>query len=185
MVERSEHHRRIETLKHRILKDIDTIPHDKLMAAVAFRIADGQVLRLIRMWLRAEVVETDQQGKRRIHRPKRGTPQGGVNAPLLANLYLHWFDKRFHAPDGPAQFAKAKLIRYADDFLVLARYQGRRLVEHVETLLQVGISPMRVPGDELARTQASEWGNTWTDVASGVIDLPRGAVSISISEIWE
>ncbi len=47
-------------------------------------------------------------------------------SPLLANLYLHWFDKVFHRADGPAQWAKAKLVRYADDFVVLARYQGTR-----------------------------------------------------------
>ena len=43
-------------------------------------------------------------------------------SPLLANLYLHWFDKVFHRADGPAHWAKAKLVRYADDFVVLARY---------------------------------------------------------------
>jgi RNA-directed DNA polymerase len=114
----------------------DSIPQDKLMAAVAYRIADGRVLRLIRMWLRAAIVETDEQGRRQFHRPTQGTPQGGVISPLLANVYLHWFDKRFHAKDGPAQFAKAKLIRYADDFLVLARYQGQRLVDCVESFVE-------------------------------------------------
>ena len=44
-------------------------------------------------------------------------------SPLLANVYLHWFDKLFHRADGPAQWAGAKLVRYADDFVVLARYQ--------------------------------------------------------------
>jgi RNA-directed DNA polymerase len=54
----------------------------------------------------------------------------------LANLYLHWFDKRFHASDGPAQWAKARLVRYADDFVVMARHQGARLVGAVESLLE-------------------------------------------------
>ncbi len=58
---------------------------------------------------------------------KRGTPQGGVISPLLANLYLHWFDKLFHRADGPAEWANAKLVRYADDFVVLARYRCPRL----------------------------------------------------------
>lgn len=57
-------------------------------------------------------------------------------SPLLANVYLHRFDMRFHAPGGPAHFAGAKLVRYADDFVVLARYQGRRLIAHVEGLLE-------------------------------------------------
>ena len=57
-------------------------------------------------------------------RPQKGTPQGGVISPLLANLYLHWFDTVFHRPEGPAHWAKAKLVRYADDFVVLARQHG-------------------------------------------------------------
>ena len=63
-------------------------------------------------------------GPKQMTRPTSGTPQGGVISPLLANLYLHWFDKVFHAPGGPAQWAKAKLVRYADDFVVLARHQS-------------------------------------------------------------
>jgi len=55
---------------------------------------------------------------------------------LLANIYLHWFDKFFHELDGPAQWAKAKLVRYADDFVILARYQGPRLQSWVETVLE-------------------------------------------------
>ena len=94
----------------------DTIPHDKLMAAVEMRVADRSVLGLIRQWLRSPVVErkagggSTQSGKAR-----QGTPQGGVISPLLANIYLHWFDKVFHFASGPARFANARLIRYADD----------------------------------------------------------------------
>lgn len=57
-------------------------------------------------------------------------------SPLLANIYLHWFDKLFHRPDGPAKWANAKLVRYADDFVVLARYQGDQLIHWVETVLE-------------------------------------------------
>ena len=57
-------------------------------------------------------------------------------SPLLANIYLHWFDKIFHRADGPAQWAKAKLVRYADDFVVLARYQGPKLQAFIETKLE-------------------------------------------------
>jgi RNA-directed DNA polymerase len=114
----------------------DSIPHDKLLACVRMRVADGSVLRLIRQWLEAVVLDEGEDGKTQGHRSQQGTPQGGVLSPLLANVYLHWFDKRFHAANGPAHFAKAKLVRYADDFVVLARYQGLRLRAWVETTLE-------------------------------------------------
>jgi RNA-directed DNA polymerase len=59
-----------------------------------------------------------------------------VISPLLSNLYLHWFDKQFHRADGPVQWAGAKLVRYADDFVVLARYQGTRLTGWIESKLE-------------------------------------------------
>lgn len=114
----------------------DTIPHDSLMKALERRIADRSVLRLIRLWLASPVVETDEEGRTTATRPTQGTPQGGVISPLLANLYLHWFEKAFHRADGPATWAKAKLVRYADDFVILARYQSPRLVAWVESLLE-------------------------------------------------
>jgi RNA-directed DNA polymerase len=69
-------------------------------------------------------------------KPDKGTPQGGVISPLLANIYLHWFDKVFHYASGPAKWASARLVRYADDFVVMARYQGKDLVEFIETKLE-------------------------------------------------
>jgi RNA-directed DNA polymerase len=112
----------------------ESIPHDKLLACLRMRIADRAVLGLIRSWLEAVVVEPSVTpgGARRATRSTSGTPQGGVISPLLANLYLHWFDKVFHAPAGPAQWAKAKLVRYADDMVVLARYQSPRLRTFIE-----------------------------------------------------
>ena len=116
----------------------DSIPHDKLRACLRMRIADRSVLALIRQWLEAAVVEPPEEsgGPPRINRQKRGTPQGGVISPLLANLYLHWFDKVFHRADGPAHWARAKLVRYADDFVVLAQQQTPRLVGWIETKLE-------------------------------------------------
>ncbi len=114
----------------------DSIPHDKLMKGLQQRIVDRSVLKLIRMWLQTPVVEEDENGRPRTHRPKSGTPQGGVISPLLANAFLHWFDRAFHAPNGPRHWAKARLVRYADDFVVLARYQGSRLTNFVESLLE-------------------------------------------------
>jgi len=112
----------------------DSIPHDKLMAAVRMRVVDRSVLRLIRMWLEAPVVDAREGGPPR--RSGKGTPQGGVISPLLANIYLHWFDKAFHSQSGPANWANARLVRYADDFVVLARFQGDRLVAWIENTLE-------------------------------------------------
>lgn len=114
----------------------DTIPHDQLLSAVRMRVVDRSVLALLRMWLQAPIVERDDDGRTTAHRAERGTPQGGVISPLLANIYLHWFEKLFYRPDGPANWAKAKLVRYADDFVILARYQGERLVQWVESTLE-------------------------------------------------
>jgi RNA-directed DNA polymerase len=92
------------------------------------RIVDRSVLKLIRMWLEAPVVERKegQGGGSQWSRPKKGTPQGGSISPLLANLYLHWFDALFHGPQGPARRADVKLVRYADDFVALAKQMGRK-----------------------------------------------------------
>lgn len=109
----------------------DTIPHDKLMKAVERRVADRSVLSLIRMWLDAPVEDRDEDGRRTVRRSKQGTPQGGVISPLLANLYLHWFDTVFHR-HGPGTWAKARLVRYADDFVIMARYVGPQIRDWVE-----------------------------------------------------
>ena len=114
----------------------DTIPHDQLLACLRMRIADRSVLHLIQSWLQAPAVERDEAGRQTTTRPRQGTPQGGVISPLLANVYLHWFEKAFHGPAGPANWAKAKIVRYADDFVVLARYQGEPLKAWIETQLE-------------------------------------------------
>lgn len=114
----------------------DSIPHDKLMACVKMRITDRSVLELIRMWLAAPIVEEKEGKKTPPTKNDKGTPQGGVISPLLANIYLHWFDKTFHGPDGPVHWAKARLVRYADDFVVMARYQGNRLKGWIENRLE-------------------------------------------------
>jgi RNA-directed DNA polymerase len=108
------------------------------MACVQKRIVDGSVLRLIRMWLKAVIIEPGKGPGElpKARRSKQGTPQGGVISPLLANLYLHWFDKLFHRFDGPYRWADARLVRYADDFVILARFVGGRIEQFVEQTLQ-------------------------------------------------
>ena len=115
----------------------DSIPHRQLLACVAMRIADRSVIKLIGMWLKTPVVEQQDGGAPpKVSRSKTGTPQGGVISPLLSNIYLHWFDKVFHRPEGPGQWAKAKLVRYADDFVVLARHQTKAMAQFIESKLE-------------------------------------------------
>jgi RNA-directed DNA polymerase len=120
----------------------DSIPHERLLACIRMRVADRSVLRLISLWLKAPVVEGMQAraggggGEAMGKRNRKGTPQGGVISPLLSNLYLHWFDKVFYRPSGPAHWARAKLVRYADDFVVLARYQGEKLSGWIESKIE-------------------------------------------------
>ena len=112
----------------------DSIPRDKLFKALRMRVTDSSVLTLIRLWLDAPVVDARTGGPPR--RTKTGTPQGSVISPLLGNVYLHWFDRFFHAGGGPVHWAGARLVRYADDIVVMARYQGRHLVQWIEETLE-------------------------------------------------
>lgn len=91
----------------------DTIPHERLMEFVAEEISDGSVLGLIRAWLTAGVMD---EGK--ITYPERGTPQGGVISPLLANIYLHYFDVKMTQHG-------YRIVRYADDFVILCESENR------------------------------------------------------------
>ena len=113
-----------EVIDADLSKYFDTIPHAKLMATVAERICDGAILHLIQMWLKAPVMEMDKDGtKRNIGGGKgnrKGTPQGGIISPLLANLYLHILD-RIWERNNLQQKLGARIVRYADDIVILCR----------------------------------------------------------------
>jgi Retron-type reverse transcriptase len=104
----------------------DTVNHEKLIDAVAERISDGRVLRLIRSFLKADIMEQGQGLAKNVI----GTPQGGVISPLLANIYLHYFDEKM------AGFGY-EVVRYADDFLVLCKdeEEAREALNHVKEIL--------------------------------------------------
>ena len=110
----------------------DTIPHDKLMAAVQMRISDGRVLGLIRHWLKVCVQEPNGV---RISPKGRGTPQGGVISPLLANIYLHWFET-IVSLTAKACGQVMSIVRYADDFVILARKWADGFLQKVEGILE-------------------------------------------------
>ena len=101
----------------------DSIPHAELLKSVARRVVDRHVLRLIKMWLRAPIEERDADGTRRMGGGKgntRGTPQGGVASPLLANIYMNRFLKHWRLSGCGGAF-RAHVVSYADDFVILSR----------------------------------------------------------------
>jgi RNA-directed DNA polymerase len=102
----------------------DSIPHGELLKSVARRIVDRHVLRLIKLWLKAPIEEGDAGNRsRRISGGKsnaRGTPQGGVASPLLANIYMNRFLKYWRLT-GRGEAFRAHVIAYADDFVILSR----------------------------------------------------------------
>jgi len=97
-------------------KYFDTVEHWKLMKLLALRISDGKILHVIKQWLDCGYVEDGQH-----RQSKRGTPQGGVISPLLANVYLNPVDKAFERSRiGDRKAGAVHIIRYADDMMILA-----------------------------------------------------------------
>ena len=125
-----------------LTKYFDTIPHDQLMRSVARRIVDKNILRLIKMWLKAPVEETDKDGRKRLtggKRHKMGTPQGGVISPLLANLYMNRFLKHWRLTEQGHKL-KAQVINYADDFVILSRgYAEEAKAWAQEIMIRLGL----------------------------------------------
>ena len=103
----------------------DTIPHDKLMIVLKQRIADPRILDLIEKWLKCPVYEDAQfkGGKKN----KAGTPQGGVISPLLANIYMHLVDKMVNNIHQLFYKQGIKIVRYADDFVILCKTREEAL----------------------------------------------------------
>jgi RNA-directed DNA polymerase len=118
-------------------KYFDTIPHAELMKSVARRVADKAVLHLVKMWLKVPVEERDEQGRPKYSggkRSKQGTPQGGVISPLLANIYINRLLKVFSTSELMKR-SGAKIVNYADDFVVVARRGAAEVLAQVKRWL--------------------------------------------------
>jgi RNA-directed DNA polymerase len=122
-------------------KYFDTIPHAELMQCVARRIVDSRMLRLIKMWLTVAVAERDGKGNWRYTAGQgKGTPQGGVISPLLANLYLNRFLKHWRLQGKGPQW-RAHIVAYADDFVILSRGHAAEAREWTQKVMdRIGLT---------------------------------------------
>jgi RNA-directed DNA polymerase len=110
----------------------DTIPHDRLMKTVAERVVDGAMLALVNRFLEAPIIDERDGGRPR--RPMQGTPQGGVISPLLSNVYLHLLDRNFCRRVRRGEF-RGRLVRYADDFVLLTPRRPDRVLAWLRELM--------------------------------------------------
>ena len=112
----------------------DTIPHKELLQLVGKRISDKNVLHLIKMWLKAPVLENGKLTGG--IKNKLVTPQGGVISPQLANIYLHLLDKAVNREDGVFCQYGIEIIRYADDWVLMARRIPQSVLDYLNELLK-------------------------------------------------
>lgn len=137
----------------------DTIPHDRLMKTVAERIVDGAMLALIKGFLEAPVIDDRDDGRPR--RNRQGTPQGGVISPLLANVYLHLVDRNFRRKVENGALC-GRLIRYADDLVVMTPHQPteeRRWLEKLLSRLGLKLHPEKTRQLDARKTSFSFLGH--------------------------
>lgn len=120
-----------------VKKYFDTIPHAKLLKVLEERVQDRSILQLIKQWLKAPIRHEDG----RKERSTIGSPQGGVISPLVANIYFHIFDRLIMQEDGVYQKANLRLVRYADDFVIMGKthYHHTILTRLRDTLSRMGL----------------------------------------------
>lgn len=113
-------------------KYFDTIPHDRLFIMLKERISDKGVLDLIGQWLTAP----KQMSNGKLIKSMAGTPQGGVISPLLSNIYLHAFDRIVSNPKGKFAKANIRIVRYADDFVLMGNYYySKGILNYLDSLM--------------------------------------------------
>ena len=118
-------------------KYFDTIPHDKMLKVLEERVQDETILELIKQWLKSPIRCEDG----RMEKSEIGSPQGGVISPLQANIYLHVFDRLITAEGGVYQKSNIRIVRYADDFVLMGKtHYHRNLLKRLrETLSRMGL----------------------------------------------
>ncbi len=113
-------------------KYFDTISHDKLFILLKERIKDKGILDIIGQWLTAP----KQMRNGELLNSRAGTPQGGVISPLLSNIYLHAFDRIVNNPKGKFAKANIRIVRYADDFVLMGNYYySREILKYLDSLM--------------------------------------------------
>jgi group II intron reverse transcriptase/maturase len=113
-------------------KYFDTIPHSKLFILLKKRLADNSVLSLIHQWLTAPV----RLPNGKLIASTKGSPQGGVISPLLSNIYLHAFDEIVNNPKGKFAKANIRIVRYADDFLLMGKqYFSKEILSYINRIV--------------------------------------------------
>jgi len=115
-------------------KYCDAMPHAVLLRSVARRVGDGAVLHLIKMWLKAPIEEHDGDKPTRRGTGNRGTPQGGVLSPLLANIYMRRFLKVWTMRGNDRKY-RSRIVNYADDFVLLCRRDAAEALTEAEDIL--------------------------------------------------
>ena len=125
---------KINVLDADLSKFFDTIPHDKLMIVVCQRISDENVIHLIKMWLKAPILDKREGGSAK--KNKIGTPQGGVISPLLANIYLNLVDRLVNKLNSIFYKERIKIVRYADDFVLLGKRISKNVIDKLKSILE-------------------------------------------------
>jgi len=127
----------VQVIDADLSKYFDTIPHDKLLKTVAERIVDKQLLGLLKKWLKVRIIKVDKGKKTDIgggKKARKGTPQGGVISPLLANIYLNILDRIWDKYQLAEKY-HARLVRYADDMVILCTGDTTQAYTVLQTLL--------------------------------------------------
>ncbi len=112
----------------------DTIPHNKLYVVLKQRIVDPRLMKLIDKFLKVPIQDTDglNGGKGN----KMGVPQGGILSPLLANIYMNLVDKAVNRTKGIFEQNGIKIVRYADDFVLVAKKLEKQAIDYLQSMLE-------------------------------------------------